>query len=113
MSSVNVLPSAPQYGETEPIYPTLPTADDFRLKKSLICRENWKASLTSTGKSLKNTNVRVSLSTVKLLAYVSFPRVYLPQHWQQHCLGLESLKVHHLLLWQLYLGFHQQLLLRQ
>ena len=34
MSSVNVvLPSAQQYGETEPIYPTLPSADDFRLKK--------------------------------------------------------------------------------
>ena len=33
MSSVNVLPSAPQYGETEPIYPTSPTTDDFRLKK--------------------------------------------------------------------------------
>ena len=35
MSSLNVLPSIPQYGETVPIYPTLPTADDFRLKKNL------------------------------------------------------------------------------
>ena len=68
MSSVNLLPSAPQYGETEPIYPTLPAADDFRRKKSLIYRENWKARLTTTGKSLKNTNVRVPLSTVQLLA---------------------------------------------
>ena len=33
MSSVNVLSTAPQYQETEPIYPTLPSADDFRLKK--------------------------------------------------------------------------------
>ena len=37
MSSLNVLPSAPQYGETEKLYPVLPApaADDFRLKK--IC----------------------------------------------------------------------------
>ena len=33
MSSVNVLPTAPQYVETEPLYPTLPSTVDFRLKK--------------------------------------------------------------------------------
>ena len=35
MSSVNVLPTAPQYGETEKLYPDLPaqTANNFRLQK--------------------------------------------------------------------------------
>ena len=32
MSSVNVLPTAPQYGETEKLYPDLP-ASNFRLQK--------------------------------------------------------------------------------
>ena len=36
MSSFNALPSAPQYGETEPIYPTL--LNEFKPPKHLNCK---------------------------------------------------------------------------
>ena len=56
MSSLNVLPSAPQYGETEKLYPVLPaqTANNFRLQKISDIQKELEAETAHYRQVAKN-----------------------------------------------------------
>ena len=53
MSSVNVLPTAPQYGETEKLYPVL-TASNFRLQKISDVQKELEAEAAHYRQVAKN-----------------------------------------------------------
>ena len=85
MSSVNVIPSAPEYTET--LYPsneiTQINAEDFRLKKISDQQTELKMRLTTTDRSPKNIKGHIIVLTSQLWVLVRFLLGYHQQHLQQ------------------------------
>ena len=48
----------------------MPSADNFRLQKTLMSRRNWRPRRLTTAKLQKNTKRLLPLPTAQLLAWV-------------------------------------------
>ena len=70
-SGMNVLPTAPQYGETEKLYPVL-TASNFRLQKISDVQKELEAEAAHYRQVAKKKNKKglLPLPTAQLLAWL-------------------------------------------
>ena len=81
MTSTNVLPSAPELYPMNEI--TQINAEDFRLKKSQIYKQNYSTKPTTTDRSLKNIKEHIPSHTSQLWVLVQFLLDYHQQPLQQ------------------------------